>query len=255
MQATGAKERQQQDLTRELVPALLALWPHVEDYMIPAPLQGMRYVDITPHTITDELAQTLRGGSDFIPYVQLYNKESKPLSNSQFSKVDGGWWRDVSGALASVLRWRGPRVQPQGVSYNSKIHGYGLACDLGGWMNAASDVCMAVQQELGRRAQGYNIDLSVLLNVILSNPKSSFAACVCIVEHEPWRPRYHADVDDWRVDEAAFGGNSGIGFQHGRVLCVRATCLWATKLSLTMRRASCTPGSQNTFPATWPTAS
>ena len=63
----------------------------------------------------------------------------------------------------------------------------------------ASDVCAAVQQELGRRAQGYDIDLSVLLNVILSNPKSRFAACVCIVEHEPWKPRYNAAADDWIV--------------------------------------------------------
>ena len=105
------------------------------------------------------------------------------------------------------------------------MHGYGLTCDLGGWMHS-DELCDAVRQEMGKRAKGYDVDLNVLLNLVLSNPKSRFAACVSVVDNEAWRPSYDPQADTWTVDPMAFGGNPRLGLTHGRAMAFRATSGW-----------------------------
>ena len=44
------------------------LWPNVVDYLLPPPAPGLRHVDVTPHTVNEDIAEAMRGGSDFVPH-------------------------------------------------------------------------------------------------------------------------------------------------------------------------------------------
>ena len=204
------------------------------------------------------LLEAVEGGNGWTPYPRLYGEYWSPLSNNQFNQLDGRYWRDLSHTLSGMSRWSAARPRPrQGERFRQGVHGYGLACDAGGWCRTdqISDALIA-RPDLHRK---WEITPEVLLDCIMSNPKRRYSGAIFCVEDPNARPRLTAD------GETAAGRTAHLVFDnpeecmdHGRLMAIKANGGWGypfisdKRTMLEVRAESCDTLLRGLVHATYP---